>query len=158
VTTPAPEGFTSRLLRGVAQWIAGTGLAVWQPVEPYVAGTTGVFLRKVPQTPDRAVVLTAYMVGATEPHLSDVVLGLNVRVRGAAGDADGADDLADALADLLDGAELLDFAGITAALVWRQSTTSLGPDPTSGQDEARRAERSDNYRVRAARLTDHRTD
>lgn len=154
----APEGFTSRLLRGVAQWIASTGLASWQPDTPYADGTTGVFLRKIPQTPDRAVTLTAYMVGATEPHLSDVVLGLNVRVRGAAGDPDGADDLADALADLLDGAELLDFAGITAALVWRQSTTSLGPDPTSGQDEARRAERSDNYRVRTARLTAHRTD
>ena len=152
------EGYTSRMLRGLAELLAARGLALWSPVDPYPDGTVGVFLRKLPQSPDGAVVLAAYPIGADDPDLTDTLTGINVRVRGAVGDPDGADDLADAIYEVLHGAERLDLAGITAALVWRQSTTTLGPDSAMGEDQARRWDRSDNYRVQAARLTPHRTD
>lgn len=153
-----PEGYTSRMIRGLAEQLDRLGLATWSPENPYPDGATGVFLRKLPQTPDQAVVLTAYPIGDDDPDLTDTLTGINVRVRGAAGDPDGADDLADAIYEQLHGARLLDLAGILAVLVWRQSTTTLGPDTAAGEDSSRRWERSDNYRVRAARLTPNRTD
>ncbi|MEU8821802.1 minor capsid protein [Actinoplanes sp. NPDC048796] len=146
----AGDGWTSRLLTGAAQHLAAAGIGTWNPNGVYTDTEVGIAIRAVPPGPDRLITLATYPV-TSEPGLADVTEGLQVRVRGTK-DPRVVADLGDAVFDLLDSAEGLNWGGVAVVQVFRQSYTSLGVD-TSGRWEI-----SHNYYVQAMRPTNHRTD
>lgn len=146
------DGYTSRLLAGLAEHLAAAGIGTWDPTgATYAAGATAIVIRAIPAQPDRLITITAYPLGNNLPGMADHVTGVQVRVRGTQ-DPRVCDDLADAIFDLLDGATALTWGGIPVKDVGRRSYTSLG------QDGSRRWERSENYLVDAMRPTSKNTD
>jgi hypothetical protein len=146
------DGWTSRLLTGLAEHLAANGVGVWHPDgSAYAAGETGILLRAIPTTPDRIITLAAYPVGGGTPGIADTTTGIQARFRGGTDPRD-CDDLADAIHDLLDSATNLTLGGVRVVQLYRQSYASLG------QDTNRRWEASHNYYVEAMRPTLNRTD
>lgn len=146
------DGFTSRLLAGMAEHIEGAGIGFWDPTgATYPDGATGIVIRTIPDRPDRLITLAAYPLGTNLPGMADHLMGVQVRLR-AGPDPRECDDLADAVFDLLDGASGLTWGGIPVKSVSRRSYTSLG------QDGSRRWERSENYEIDAMRPTSNNTD
>lgn len=148
---PPGDGWTSRLLTGLAEHLAAAGVGTWRATGAYTAGETGIVIRAIPQAPDRIITLAAYPIGSARQGLADHDAAVQIRVRGTA-DPRVCDDLADTVYELLDGARRLTLGGIPIVLVWRQSYTSLG------QDTAGRWERSENYYLQAMRPTSNNTD
>jgi hypothetical protein len=146
------DGWTSKLLTGLAEHLAANGVGVWHPDgSAYAAGETGILIRSIPPTPDRIVTLAAYPVAAGYVGLSDITVGIQVRLRGGTDPRD-CDDLADDIFDLLDSTSHLTLGGIAVVQLYRQSYASLG------QDGNRRWEASHNYYADAMRPTSNRTD
>ncbi|MDG4832429.1 minor capsid protein [Solwaraspora sp. WMMD1047] len=145
------DGWTSRLLTGLAELLDAAGVGDWRPSGAYAAGETAIVIRAVPQAPDRLITLAAYPVGQDYVGLADSVSGVQIRVRAGADPRD-CDDLADAIYEALDGLTGVTWGGIPIVQVRRQSYTSLGTD-TSG-----RWERSENYYIDAMRPTAWNTD
>ena len=146
------DGWTSRLLGGIAQRLEDAGIGTWRPDgAAYAAGETAIVIRAVPQAPDRLITLTVYPVGTDLRGMQDHTTGVQIRVRGTT-DPRVADDLADAIFDDLDSLGRASVGGIAVVDMWRQSYTSLG------QDSAGRWERSENFYVQAMRASDARTD
>lgn len=144
-------GFQTDLLEGVAQHLAGLGIATWDPAGVYTSAQTGIVLATVPASPDRIITLSGYGI-ADSPNLSDSLAGLQVRTRWDGGDPRPVDDLADRIFDELHGLTgLLLPTGVQLVLCLRTSWTSMG------QDANRRWSRSDNYSVTAHRPSPHRT-
>lgn len=147
----AGEGWTSRLLTGLAELLDAEGIGDWNPSGLYTAGQTGILIRAIPPAPDRIITLAAYPAGANLPGLADHQVAIQIRPR-AGQDPRDCDDLADAVHDLLDGAEGLTLGGIAVVQAWRQSYTSLGDDANG------RWQRSENYYLDAMRPTSNNTD
>lgn len=146
------DGFTSRLLGGLAQHLDDAGIGTWDPTgSTYTAGQTAIVIRAIPDYPDRLITLAAYPLGTNLPGMADHLTGVQVRLR-AGPDPRDCDDLADAVFDLLHGATGLTWGGIPVKDVGRRSYTSMG------QDGSRRWERSENYIVDAMRPTSNNTD
>ncbi|RGC68422.1 hypothetical protein C5N14_13630 [Micromonospora sp. MW-13] len=145
------DGWTSRLLTGLAEHLAAAGVGVWRDTGVYDPAQTGIVIRSVPPSPDRLITLAAYPVGSANPGVADHQLGVQIRVRAGADPRD-CDDLADAVYDLLDGAAGLTLRGIAVVQVWRQSYTSLGDDSNG------RWSRSENYYLDTMRPTARNTD
>jgi hypothetical protein len=146
------DGFTSRLVAGMAEHIEAAGIGTWDPTgTSYADDATAIVIRAIPDQPDRLITLTAYPIGRNLPGMADHLTGVQVRLR-AGPDPRECDDLADELFDLLDGASGLTWGGIPVKDVGRRSYTSLG------QDGSRRWERSENYEVDAMRPTANNTD
>ncbi|MGW3572176.1 minor capsid protein [Streptomyces sp. NPDC000941] len=142
----AAVSYTPDLLDGLAQLIADQGIAVYRPDGVYTVSETGLTVAVMPDNPDRIVALTAYPVEDT--HLTDAITGVQVRVR-ASRDPREADQLADALFDLLHGREHFVAGGIHIGLCWRQSQGPLG------QDQLGRMELAANYYLRTTRAATH---
>lgn len=131
-------GFTTDLLTGVAQLLAARSVAEWKPTGAYDAAEIGIVLGVPTQQPISLVALAAY-ANVDSPALSDSTVGLQVRVRGPNADPTPADDLADAVFDVLQG-----FRGdlpneVHVVYAKRTSTYPLGIDGNGRQ------ERTDNY-------------
>jgi hypothetical protein len=146
------DGFTSRLLAGMAEHLDDAGLGTWDPTgTTYASGETAIVIRAIPDYPDRLITLAAYPLGTNLPGMADHLLGVQVRLR-AGPDPRDCDDLADAIFDLLDGSSGLVWGGIPVKSISRRSYTSMG------QDGSRRWERSENYEIDAMRPTSNNTD
>lgn len=145
------DGWTSRLLTGLAEHLAAAGVGTWRVTCAYTANEVGIYIRAIPQAPDRIITLAAYPIGTARQGLADHDAAVQIRLRGTA-DPRVVEDQADAVYELLDGARRLTLGGIPVQLVWRQSYTSLGDD-TAG-----RWERSENYYLQAMRPTSNNTD
>jgi len=146
------DGWTSRLLTGMAEHLADAGIGTWDPTgTAYDTGDTAIVIRAIPDQPDRLITLTAYPLDRNLPGMADHILGVQIRLR-AGSDPRECDDLADGIFDLLDGASGLTWSEIPVKDVGRRSYTSLG------QDGSRRWERSENYLVDAMRPTSNNTD
>lgn len=145
------DGWTSRLLTGLAEHLADAGIGTWNPTGTYTSGQTGIVIRAIPDQPDRIITLTAYPVAGDLVGMADHATAVQVRLR-AGPDPRDCDDLADQVFDLLDGARGLTWSGIPVVSVERTSYTSLG------QDASRRWERSENYQIQAMRPTANNTD
>ncbi|MFY1658577.1 minor capsid protein [Micromonospora sp. WMMD1274] len=143
------DGWTSRLLTGLAQHIHAAGVAVWRPTGGYQPTETGIVVRGIPSSPDRIITLAPYPV-TTTPGVADVTQGVQLRLRGTT-DPRVVEDLGDALFDLLDSATGLVWSGIPVVHVYRQSYAALGADGNG------RWESSHNYYVDAMRQTPNRT-
>lgn len=146
------DGWTSRLLTGLAEHLAAAGIGVWRPDgPPYTADEIGIVTRAIPTSPDRIITLAPYAVGTALPGMADHTQGVQVRCRGTQ-DPRVVEDIADAVFDRLDGVTRLTLGGIPVVQIYRQSYTSLG------QDQNGRWESSSNYYVEAMRPTSNRTD
>lgn len=145
------DGWTSRLIAGLAGHLAASGVGVWRTNGVYTADEVGILDRAIPQQPDRVITLSGYPVDDGYPGLADFTQGVQIRIRGTT-DPRVADDIADQVFDLLDSAQHFVVGGIHVVLAKRRSYASLG------QDSNQRWERSDNYYLDAMRPTAHRTD
>jgi hypothetical protein len=143
------EGWTSRLLVGLAQHIAAAGIATWRPTGGYPASEIGIIIRGIPTSPDRIITLAPYPVAST-PGLADITQGVQVRVRGTT-DPRVAEDLGDAIFERLDSSGGLTLGGIAVVDIYRQSYAALGVDGNG------RWEMSHNYYIEAMRPTNTRT-
>lgn len=151
------DGWTTRLLVGIAGLLDAAGIVRWQPEGAYTpAGLPPLFLRALGDAPDVAVALAAYGDPETEDAgLSDVVQTVQIRTRGDR-DPVTADNLADQIWHEIHGAQQLRFGAapdvIAVSLIRRRSSAVLGADAQG------RYERVDNYYVTAARPNRHRPD
>jgi hypothetical protein len=142
------DGWTSRLLTGLAEHLAAAGIGTWRPSGSYQAGEVGIYIRAIPTSPDRIITLAPYVVASTSG-IADVTQGVQIRIRGSQ-DPRVAEDLGDAIFDLLDSATGLTWRGIPVVEVTRRSYAALGADANG------RWELSHNYYVEAMRPTSHR--
>ncbi|GAA1395149.1 minor capsid protein [Catellatospora coxensis] len=145
------DGFTSRLLVGLAQHLHAAGVATYRATGAYQTNEIGIFFRKIPQSPDRFVSLAEYPLGTTLQGMADHLTGVQIRLRGTT-DPRVCDDLADAIFDELDGLTGARWGEIPIVQMWRQSYTPLGEDGNG------RWERSENFYVHAMRPTSNNTD
>jgi hypothetical protein len=142
-------GFTADLLTGLATLLDADGVAVYKPTEPYAADEVGIVFGVPTQDPPSLIALAVYN-NTDDPALSDSRPMVQFRIRGASADPTGADDLADAVFDRLQGfrGDLPNGVHITYAS--RNSTFPLGIDGNGRQ------ERTDNYDLTVHRPSAHR--
>lgn len=139
-------GHTSQILTGLAELLAGAGLGVYRPDGVYEEGEVGIFLHRLPESPDKAYALTPYPVEDTG--LTDVTDGIQIRMR-TGPDPSEVLDMADAVRDLLHMREGAVLDGVRIGLIWRQSQAPMG------QDEHGREELTSNYYARSNRPSTH---
>jgi hypothetical protein len=134
--------YTSSLLDGIAGLLEEAGVGVFRPDAVIEDPATGLFRGVMPDTPERAIGITAYPVEDTD--LPDTVTGVQFRMR-AGRDPDAIDDLADAVFDALHNRQHYEVNGVLVALSWRQSQAWIG------QDAHGRMELTSNYYFRTSR-------
>lgn len=144
-------GHQSDLAVGIAQLLAAAGAGTWKAAGAYTASETGIYLRVLPASPDRAIVLAAYPV-ADDPTLSDSVTGLQVTTRWEGANPTGNDDLADLVFDALQNLPRTELTtGLVVTDCYRRSGSSLG------QDSNQRWRTAQNFYVTAHRPSTHRS-
>lgn len=125
------DGFTTLLLNGLAVYLAAGGIgATYNSSGLYTATQTGIAFGKLPDTPDSAIVLSAYGIGQDDPSLSDSGLGVQVICRCGGADPRLAADLSDAVFDLLHGVQHLTLSTGVHVIQCRRNSgpASLGQD------------------------------
>lgn len=138
--------YTSDLLAGLAQLIAGAGLGTYRPTGVYTSAETGITIAVVPEAPDRLICLTPYPVDDTG--LTDVITGVQIRMRAGRNPTD-VSDLADNVRDLFHNRRGFTAGAVLVTAMWRESQALLG------QDEHGRIELASNYYVRGTRPGPH---
>jgi hypothetical protein len=137
-------GIRSDLVTGLAALLDAEGACTWTPtgVVDVLSDPPPVFRTIYPDTPDIAAALTAYATGGDEPTLSGSVLMLQVRTRSSLDDLGAAEDLDDAISQVLMGnfPVLLD-TGCRVSVIIRVSSSPIGRDARG------RMELSTNYRI-----------
>lgn len=140
------SGYKTGLLAGLAEMLAASGLARWNPAGAYPAGSLpAIFVQAVPPSPDAAVTLTLYTVQPAGLDNVDEVLGLQVRTRTPGADPRAVSDLDDALYGVLHGLDNCEVGGRRISSIRHVSGVSLG------QDGNKRWAWSSNYHVRLPR-------
>ncbi|MFD9444945.1 minor capsid protein [Streptomyces sp. NPDC060001] len=139
-------GHTSSIVTGLAGLLAGAGLGVYRPDGVYADNEVGIFLHRMPESPDKAYAITPYPVEDTG--LTDVTDGLQIRMR-AGPDPTEVLDMADAVRDLLHMRENTLVGGVRLSLIWRDSQAPMGQDPHG------REELTSNYYARSCRPGAH---
>ena len=144
-------GFQSDLAVGFADLLATAGVGTWRSSGAYPSGETGIYLRVLPQTPARVVVLSVYPVD-DDPTLSDSVTGLQVVTRWEAADPRPNDDLADLVFDALQNLPRTELStGLVVTDCFRRSGSTMG------QDANQRWRTVQNFYVTAHRPSTHRS-
>lgn len=132
---------TSDILTGVAQLIAGAGIATWNPNGVYTLSQTGILMKIMADgagVPDRVVVLNLV------PLTDDISLPLGrsmlqVAGRGIRNQPLDVDALMDPIFDLLHGRTGDVFGTVTVVQMFRTSSVPMGEDALT------RSERADKY-------------
>ncbi|GAA5056456.1 minor capsid protein [Streptomyces similanensis] len=137
------SGFLRDLVDGLAQTIADAGAATYRPTGVYKPGETALTDTVMPDSPDRAIVLTAYDT-TDDPAMTDCTVAMQVRTRAGADPRDVA-DLDEAVFLALHGLRDQTFGTAALRFMKRDNSASLGRDATG------RFERTSNYTVRAQR-------
>jgi hypothetical protein len=131
---------TRDLLTGIAQIIADSNIAVYNPTGIYQSTDTGIVFMTVPSTPDRAVMLWAVpLTDATVTPMGKTLV--QVRVRGLPNQPLDTEDLGDAIFDLLQGIRSHPLGSVNIIQMLRNSSIP------NGQDSAKRFERIDHFYV-----------
>lgn len=128
---------TRDLTVGLAELLDAEGVGTWNEAGMFGPSDTAITVMATPPSPDRLVTLTPYTV-ASEVR-GHRVQGMQVRFRGAPGEPLAAEDLADAVYQVLNGRERLDLGGVQVHLVYQQSHSP------NGIDGDHRAESLSNY-------------
>lgn len=108
----------------------------WSEEGPYPHGHVGIFYGAIPDKPDRAIGVRVYG-GSDDAVVYEPTRLVQLRIRGARGEPDGADEIADWAFRLLQG------RARTLGLSWIERR-SFGP---LGADKNGREERTDNYHI-----------
>lgn len=138
VPTLPPTGLATQLVAGLAEYLAGAGVGVWDPDGVYAADSLGIYDTVIPEDVDRLITLTAYPVSASA-FLSDDVIGVQVRTRMPGADPRPVRDLDELIFDRLQGLTNVDLpTGVRVVELLWQSGASLGV-------ENRRWDWSSNY-------------
>ncbi|MFF4751828.1 minor capsid protein [Streptomyces sp. NPDC001270] len=135
--------FLRDLVDGLARELAATGVATYRPTGAYTSSETAITDTAMPESPDRAVVLTAYDT-TDAPALTDCAVSVQVRTRAGTDPRDVA-DLDEAAFTALHGLRDRQFGSAYVQLVTRDNSASMGADAVG------RFERTSNYTVRAQR-------
>lgn len=142
--------FTGNLLEGMAHRLADGGAGTYRADgTAYLTNETAIAFAAMPQTPDRAIVLSTYTV-ADDASLSDSVIGLQVRCRGGV-DPHDVEEIDGAVFELLHGATAYPAGSVWVVQSLRQSGAPLG------RDDSNRWEHSGNYYLTVHRPSPHRT-
>ncbi len=144
LSTPAAEGYNSKLMTGFAEMFQAEGLGEFSTSGVYDANSWGLFIGLTPDHPDRAITLMTYPVEDT--NTPDVITGLQIRFRGGR-DPREVENQSDAVFNLIHLKQHYSVNGVRVLLSWRQSGAWMG------QDGNQRIERVENYYVRADRVT-----
>jgi hypothetical protein len=142
--------FSGDLLNGLAAFLAAAGAGTYRSDgTAYTSGETAIAFAAMPQTPDRAIVLTSYPV-TDDPSLSDSVIGMQVRCRGGV-DPHDVESISDAVFTVLHGKTAFDLGPVHVVQALRNSGVPLG------RDDSNRWEHSDNYYLTVNRPSANRT-
>lgn len=126
------------IMTGLAELLDGAGIGDFSPTAAYAAGDTAIALKNMPADPDRAIVITAYLVDAQPAmHLDQV--NVQIRTRGAPDDTTDVDVLADQVYAFCQGLTYVQLGGVTVNQMILKSSIPMGIDQNN------RWERSDNY-------------
>lgn len=142
--------FLVDLVDGLARLLDAEGVATYRPAGIYTSGETAITDTVMPDSPDRAVVLTAYDTadGAT---LTDCTVFVQVRTRAGA-DPRQVAALDEQVFAVLHGLRDQQYGDARLALMKRENTAPMGADPVG------RYERTSNYTVRAQRPPSNRLE
>lgn len=144
-------GFQTDLAVGFADLLVTAGAGTWRATGAYATSETGIYLRVLPASPDRAIVLAPYVV-TDDPTLSDSVTGLQIATRWEGANPTGNDDLADAVFDALQNLPRTTLStGLVVTDCYRRSGSSLG------QDGNQRWRTAQNFYIDAHRPSTHRS-
>jgi len=132
-------GFRIGLLSSIGQYLESQGVAKWSS---WLATDTAITIDVLPATPDKAIALTLYPVSSSG---TDVVMGLQLRIRGKPGNRTEDKTILDRAEDALDGLSGIDWAGVPIVLVELTSGAYLG------QDANNRPEHTANYYITLTR-------
>lgn len=122
------SGPTVSLLVGLAEHLSAHGIGVYQAAGAYSSTAVAIRLFDIPQTPDSVIVLTPYGIDDSV-RTSVSVQGVQIRCRGPArSDPRPAQDLDDALFDLLHAAEHVQLGDVLVDSIERRSHLLLGVD------------------------------
>ena len=135
--------FLRDLVDGLARTLADTGVATYRPAGVYTTAETAITDTVMPDSPDRAVVLTAYDT-TDDPALTDCTVAVQVRTRAGVDPREVA-DLDDAVFGVLHGLRDRQFGTAAVRFMRRDTSASMGRDAVG------RFERTSNYSVRAQR-------
>jgi len=135
--------FLRDLVDGLARTLADAGVATYRPAGVYTAAETAITDTVMPDSPDRAVVLTAYDT-TDDPALTDCTVAVQVRTRAGVDPREVA-DLDDAVFGVLHGLRDRQFGTAAVRFIRRDNSASMGRDAVG------RFERTSNYSVRAQR-------
>ena len=131
------SGYISDLLLGLAQYISDNSVGVCKTTG-YVATDTGIFLKGLPDAPDRAISITSYAT-SDMVKIAQTTVRVQFWLRGIPNNVLDVDDLGDALFALIQGMENHDFGTAHVIQAYRISSGQLGTDTNN------RSQRSDNY-------------
>jgi hypothetical protein len=125
-------GFSTNLLTNLATYLQTNSLGTWNTSGAYTSSQTGITLYTMPQgVTDKIICLSAYGV-SDDFHSNHSIIGVQIRCRWSGTNPTLADDLADSIFQLLQGADHLTLGtGATATTVVkceRNSFVSLGQD------------------------------
>ena len=135
------------LLTALAQHLDNTGVATYRTGTPYTAAETAVFIGTQGETPDRAVTLAAYPLAGDLTGAGPI--GVQVKVRGKAGDTFDAVTLLDQVVENLHGINGATINGVRIASLTMTSGTTPYVDANS------RTYMTVNFVALTARATKH---
>ena len=144
----AQAGFRLSLLGAIGQYLQAQGVGKW--TTPWAATDTAISVDVLPASPDKAIALTLYPVA--NPGGTDMVLGLQLRIRGKPNNRTEDKDLLDKAEDALHGLRNTTLGGVPIVYVEHRSGASLGTD------SANRNEHTQNYYITLTREGLNRTD
>jgi hypothetical protein len=123
---------------GLAQYLAANGIGAYTPGAVYASSDTGIFIKGLGESPDRAVAITCYAT-SDEAKINDTKFRVQFWTRGLPNDSLDVDDIGDAIFNLIQGMEHVQFGSVHVVQALRVSSSTLGTDTNS------RTQRSDNY-------------
>ena len=126
------------LSTGLAQYLSDNGVGVYKPGGGYVSTDTAIFIKSLGEQPDRAIGITAYAT-VDEVKITNTRFRVQFWSRGAANNTLDVDDIGDAIFNLIQGMEHVQFGTVHVVQAFRVSSSTLGTDSNQ------RTERSDNY-------------
>lgn len=138
--------FLVDVVDGLARLLDTAGVATYRPDGVYATTDTAITDTVMPDSPDRAVVFTAYDT-ADSAQLTDCTVFVQVRTRAGLDPREVA-ALDDAVFGVLHALRDQTFGAARVALIKRDNTATLGADSLG------RFERTSNYTLRAQRPHD----
>lgn len=120
---------TTEILEELAHLIDDAGIGLWKESEPYSDSDTAIFMKTMPEHPDRCIVLNLTPV-TDNPTMPTGQMLLQVACRGAQSKPLDCDTLCDQVFDILHGLTNHACASSTIVQINRISSASMGTDDT----------------------------